>query len=102
MYVTMALFANDATACFDWIVPHLMTLLARKYGVVTNVMRSRNATMHQMQHGVRTNHGNSTTTYQQELGDVPLAGETQGKGDVASLWSAESHTLLQAHHSMRG
>ncbi|KAL7531035.1 hypothetical protein ACHAXR_003811 [Thalassiosira sp. AJA248-18] len=33
MYVTMALFANDAVACFDRMVPNISTLIARKYGV---------------------------------------------------------------------
>ncbi|KAL7529017.1 hypothetical protein ACHAXR_002748, partial [Thalassiosira sp. AJA248-18] len=100
MYVTMALFANDAVACFDRMVPNISTLIARKYGVKQNVMRSRNATMERMQHTIRTGHGESTETYQQNESDVALAGETQGKGDVASLWSLLSQTILRTHQCL--
>ncbi|KAL7533444.1 hypothetical protein ACHAXR_008968 [Thalassiosira sp. AJA248-18] len=100
MYVTMALFANDAVACFDRMVPNISTLIARKYGVTKSVMRSRNATMEQMQHRIRTGHGESKHTYQQNADDVPLAGETQGKGDVASLWSLLSQTILRTQQDL--
>ncbi|KAL7542057.1 hypothetical protein ACHAXR_011499 [Thalassiosira sp. AJA248-18] len=100
MYVTMALFANNAVACFDRMVPNISTLIARKYGVKQNVMRSRNATMERMQHTIRTGHGESTETYQQHESDVPLAGETQGKGNVASLWSLLSQTILRTHQCL--
>ena len=94
MYVTMALFMNDATACFDRMVPNISSLVAMKYGMAPSVMKSRNLVMEAMQHIVRTKYGESTLRYMQENGDFALAGETQGKGDVASLWSILSHTLL--------
>ena len=71
-----------------------------KYGVAPTVMKSRNLVMEAMQHIVRTKYGESTLRYMQENGDFALAGETQGKGDVASLWSILSHTLLRAHQVM--
>jgi len=100
LYVTIALFANDAVACFDRMVPNISTLLALKYGVQPNVMRSRNAVMSKMTHGVRTKHGDSTSTYCQLEDEPQVAGETQGKGDVACIWSLLSHTLLRAHSEM--
>ena len=81
-------------------VPNISTLLALKYGVQPNVMRSRNAVMSKMTHGVRTKHGDSTRTYCQLKDEPQVAGETQGKGDVAYIWSLLSHTLLRAHSEM--
>lgn len=40
LYVTMALFANDATACFDRMVPAISTIIAMKYGMAPKVMLS--------------------------------------------------------------
>jgi hypothetical protein len=78
-------------------VPDLSTLVARKYGVSKNVMRCRNIVMEDMRHHIRTKHGDSKTTYGQESGDAKLAGETQGKGDVASIWAVESQLFLRSH-----
>ena len=38
LYVTVALFVNDATACFDRVVPNISTLVARTYEMEPNVM----------------------------------------------------------------
>ena len=100
MFVTIALFANDATACFNRMVPNISTLVAMKYGVQPSVMKSRNIVMATMEHSIRTKHGDSSGSYRQLPGDVQLAGETQGKGDVASLWSVESQTILRAHQAL--
>ena len=82
LFVTLALFANDATACFDRMVPAISTIIAMKYGMHPNVMISRNMTMEDMEHAIRTKHGDSTITYKEESGDYKLAGVTQGKEDV--------------------
>ena len=56
--------------------------------------------MSRMEHGVRTKHGDSKSTYRQEMGDTELVDETQGKEDVACIWSLLLHTLLRAHSEM--
>ena len=50
-----------------------------------------------MRHQVRTKHGDSKQTYGQESGEAIMAGETQGKGDVASIWAVESQLFLRSH-----
>ncbi|KAL7548603.1 hypothetical protein ACHAWF_011877 [Thalassiosira exigua] len=97
MYVRIALFVNDATACFDRMVPDISSLVSMKYSMGKSVMKYRNEIMAKMEHGVRTKHGESTSAYRQLPGEQQLAGEMQGKGDVASLWSILSHTLLLQH-----
>ncbi|KAL7536182.1 hypothetical protein ACHAXR_006960 [Thalassiosira sp. AJA248-18] len=96
----IGLVEADFNTALKLMVPNISTLIARKYGVMKNVMRSRNATMERMQHKIRTGHGESTGTYQQHKQDAPLAGETQGKGDVASLWSLLSQTILRGHQNL--
>jgi len=53
-----------------------------------------------MTHSVRTTHGDYMRTYTQLPNEPRLSGETQGKGDVASVWSALSHTMLRAHQEL--
>ncbi|KAL7526403.1 hypothetical protein ACHAWF_008463 [Thalassiosira exigua] len=100
MYVTVALFANDATACFDRMVPNISALISRKSGISKSVIRARNKVMASMKHSIRTSHGKSNDTFCQEPGDVDIHGEGQGKVDVASLWSILSHTILRAHQEL--
>ncbi|KAL7544844.1 hypothetical protein ACHAWF_009231 [Thalassiosira exigua] len=100
MYVTIALFANDATACFDRMVPDITSLIARRQGMCKSVVKARNTIMAGMEHSIRTKHGDSDLTYCQEPGNVQLDGEGQGKSDVASVWSVLSQTLLKAHQEL--
>ena len=97
MKMTIALFANDQTACFDRMCPPISNVIAGKFGMDANVLRARSNTMAQMQRHIKTNLGVSETSYQQQLGEPTLHGEYQGKGDVASLWVMHSSTVLYAH-----
>ena len=97
MYVTLIFFANDATTCFDPMVPDITTIIARKYGMKGNIMKCRNMVMEQLKRGVRTMHGDSTITYQRDFYDLMMMGEVQGKADAAPAWSLESHTFLRTH-----
>jgi hypothetical protein len=100
MYVTLVFFANDATACFNRMVPDISTVITRKYGVEKNVMLCRNKVLEQLKQGVRTLHGDSEKTYQREFYELPMNGEYQGKADAASIWSIESHTFLRTHQQL--
>jgi len=97
LLVTIALFANDAVACFDQMVPDISEQIAMKYGITSNVMVSHNLVMSRMEHGVCTKHGDSKLTYRQEAGNAELAGKTQGKTDITCIWSLLSQTILRAH-----
>ena len=64
-----------------------------------NVVRPQKIIMEPMECGVQT-FGESTNSYRQESGEAPMAGKIKGKGDVASLWSIESHTLSCAYQKI--
>ena len=100
MYVTLVFFANDATACFDRMVPDISSIIARKYGVSKNIMRCRNEVLRLLKRGVRTLHGDSKQTYSQMALDLAILGEYQGKADAAPIWSVESHTFLKTHRML--
>ena len=100
IYVTIALFANDAKACYDRMVPDISTIIARKFGVAPSIMKARNVVMEAMEHHVKTQHGISSTGYKQTSGEPEMAGETQGKADPACLWNVESQTLLRTHQQI--
>ena len=100
MYKTIAMFANDATACFDRMVPGVSLLIARKFGVLPAIMQCRNKTKASLDHNIRTGCGDSTETYIENERDDPMCGEVQGKGDVAGLWCLMSHTILTAHRAI--
>ena len=42
IYVNIALFTNNAVACFDRIVPSISTLVAHKYSVAPSILQARN------------------------------------------------------------
>ena len=94
------MFANDATACFDRMVPGVMSLIARKFGVSPAIMQCRNETIASLERNIQTGCGDSKETYIENEGDNPMCGEVQGKGDVASLWCLMSHTILTAHRAI--
>jgi len=53
-----------------------------------------------MKHGTRTRHRDSKQTYCQEPGDTKIAGKTEGKADVACIWSLLSQTIIRVHPSL--
>ena len=100
MKMTIALFANDQTACFDRMCPAISNMIAGKFGMDVNVLRARSKTMAAMQRKIKTNLGISTASYGNRPGAPIIQGEYQGKGDVASLWVMQSSTILEAHSSL--
>ena len=94
------MFANDAMACFDRMVPGISSLIAWKFGMTETVMWCRNETIKKLKRNIRTGCGDSEEYYDDHGGDDPMNGEVQGKEDVASLWCLMSHTILTAHSAL--
>eukprot|EP00956_Cyclotella_meneghiniana_P003485 scaffold4250_cov47-Cyclotella_meneghiniana.AAC.1 len=97
MRIVIAMFAADLTACFDRMFPSLSNVSAGKFGMEKNVLLSRGRTIQKMRRAVRTGHGVSEATYGNEEGEPEIAGELQGKGDVAILYCLQSSITLDAH-----
>ena len=53
-YKTIAMFANDATACFNKMVTGVSSLISRKFGVAASIMKCRNKTIKVLKRNVRT------------------------------------------------
>ena len=85
IYVTIALFVNNAVACFNRMIPNISTLVACNYDLAPLILQARNLVIKNMEHHIKTRHGVSKSTYKQESTDVELAGEVQGKADAACL-----------------
>ena len=94
------MFANDATACFDRMVPGVSSLIARKFGVAPSIMKCRNEIIKNLKRNVRTGCGDSEESYEEHEEDDVMNGEVQGKGDVESLWCLMSHTIFEAHTTL--
>ena len=100
MRITMAMFAADLTACFDRMFPSLSNIAAGKFGVAPSVLLARGKTIHALRRAVRTRHGVSNTTFGNEPDQPLIAGEYQGKGDVALLYVLQSSIVLNAHATL--
>eukprot|EP00956_Cyclotella_meneghiniana_P006228 scaffold8104_cov47-Cyclotella_meneghiniana.AAC.6 len=84
MRIVIAMFAADLTACFDRMFPSLSNIAAGKYGMDPNVLLARWKTIQNMR----------------RLGEPEIAGELQGKGDVAILYCLQSSITMNAHATL--
>jgi hypothetical protein len=97
MRSTIAMFAADLTACFDRMYPALGSIVTGKFGMDVNILKCKGQVMEGMERSVRTGYGVSTSTYGNRPGKPMMAGEGQGKGDVAIIYVLQSSTLFDAH-----
>ena len=63
-------------------------------------MECRNGVIKKLRRNVRTGCGDLEMSYENSDQDVPLNGEVQVKGDVASLRCLKSHTILNVHGNL--
>ena len=68
-YKTIAMFANDAMACFDRMVSGLSSLIARKFGMADSKIKCRNETIKVLKRNVMTRCGDSEEMYEVEEED---------------------------------
>ena len=94
---TIALFANDQTACFDRLFPSLTNVVLGSYGIEPSVTKCRSQTVDQMQRRCKTGLGISEDHYCNTEGDPMIAGEIQGKADTGCAWTLTSGYLLTAY-----
>ena len=73
-YKTIAMFSNDATACFDRMVTGVSSLIARKFGVAPSIMECQNETIRPLKQNAWTECGDSEEVYKEEDEDDSLNG----------------------------
>ena len=86
-------FANDASSCYDRIIPGMANLMSRKFGMHRKVCFVQGNTLQEIRYKLKTLLGVSDEDYQHcEL--YPIYGTGQGSGSSPGIWLVISSTLL--------
>jgi len=96
---TLVSVDNDASDCFDRMLPPLISLNNRAYGLPQELARLHGNTLKSTQYFLRTSKGLSETFYT-HCDEFPIYGTGQGSGNSPVLWLLLSATLFDIHSSM--
>lgn len=91
---SIAWMENDATGCFDRIIPVLALLNCQRYGITAAACETLGKTWQNLKHNIRTSHGDSLGLYPNG-NDVPQFGAGQGSCLAPLLWLSINTILLQ-------
>jgi hypothetical protein len=99
-----ALCSNDAKSCYDRILHSIVALSMKRLGIPEPPIECMLKCIQNMDHYIRTTHGDSTISYSSKNAIIPFQGVLQGNGAAPSIWVAVSTPLLnmmrQAGHGM--
>ena len=100
-----ALCSNDAKSCYDRILHSIVALSMRRLGIPEPPIECMLKCIQKMDHFIRTNHGDSETSYSSKNSFIPFQGVLQGNGASPAIWVAVSTPLLNmmrhANHGMQ-
>ena len=91
---TLVKLRNDATACFDRMIPNLISLCSRTYEVPDNVCKLQAKTLQTMKYKVQTALGISAEHYQHSENE-PIYGSGQGAGHSTTNWLFHSTPMMK-------
>ncbi|OEU17034.1 hypothetical protein FRACYDRAFT_239635 [Fragilariopsis cylindrus CCMP1102] len=89
-------FNNDATACFDRILVHLLSLCIRSYGMPKKLTKILGELLRVARYAIKTGIGISKETYQHS-DESPAFGSGQGSGASAQGWTKLVSKLFDLH-----
>ena len=89
-------FNNDATACFDRILVHLLSLCLRSYGMPKKLTKILGELLRVARYAIKTGIGISKETYQHS-DESPAFGSGQGSGASAQGWGKIVSDLFDIH-----
>jgi hypothetical protein len=89
---------TDISACFDRILPAIISLLNRRNGCPKEAVRMHALTLEAATYYLKSQFGVSQQGYSNKTG--PVYGNGQGAGDSPSQWSQESAMLFQIFQEM--
>ena len=98
-YVTRRMLAsvdNDADSCFDRMVPSLISLNNRSFGLPLELARLHGKSLRNMRYHLRSTNGLSETFYS-HTPTLPIYGTGQGSGNSPVLWLLMSATLFDVY-----
>lgn len=90
---------NDADSCFDRMVPSLISLNNRSFGLPVELSRLHGNALLTMKYHLRSPNGLSPSSYQHTI-DYPIYGTGQGSGNSPVLWMLMSATLFDIYDDM--
>jgi exonuclease III len=89
-------FDNDATSCYDRILPSLASIVSRKYGLSKTVALVMARTLKEARYKLKTSMGVSEEFYQHSESS-PIYGTGQGSGNSPVIWAFISSTLFDCY-----
>jgi len=96
---TLVSVDNDASDCFDRMLPPLVSLTNRAYGMPRELATLHGNTLKSTRYYLRTAKGLSDNFYS-HCDEFPIYGTGQGSGNSPVLWLLLSATLFDIHTSM--
>ena len=93
---TLVKFNNDATACFDRILVHLLSLCLQSYGMPKKLTKILGELLRVARYAIKTGIGISEETYQHS-DESPAFGSGQGSGASAQGWTKLVSKLFDIH-----
>jgi hypothetical protein len=94
------MFDNDASACYDRIIPSLAAITARRAGMPRAAANTLTRVLLQMQYYVRTAYGVSTIPFSNLIAWV--LGVMQGSGHSGGLWALTSSIMFDKMEETTG
>jgi hypothetical protein len=79
-------FSNDATSCFDRIIPSVSSIIARSYSLHKNVAKLQGDMLQQAVYRIKTQLGISNASYSHTDAN-PVFGTGQGSSSSPSIWT---------------
>ena len=92
-YATME---NDAKSCYDRMIPSLIMLISRSFGVKASVCKAVGRTFEKTKHHVATKNGVSMSTFGYTR-DEPIFGSWQGATKSVVSWVLTSSIIQEIH-----
>jgi exonuclease III len=79
-------FSNDATSCFDRIIPSVSSIIARSYGLHRNIANMQGNMLLNAIYKIKTQLGISEASYS-HTDEFPIFGTGQGSSSSPSIWT---------------
>ena len=97
-----AICSNDAKSCYDRIVHNFASICLQRLGAPVAPIVSMFSTIQNLNHHIRTIHGDSTISFTGKNWNTPIHGVGQGNGAGPQIWAAVSTPLLNMVRSEGG
>ena len=94
--IPFAQMDNDASACYDRIIPSMASLVGKRFGIHNNVIFVHATTLQEAKYRLKTT-GQISETFYQHCDDFPIYGTGQGSGNSPFIWCFISSVLFDCH-----